>query len=111
MTEDLVNTTIFYFICATLGAFFTILVLFLHAGIEGNPVWSWIQPNELLAISIVTANLILGLFILYLVIPYVSKRHWIYPTLLKCGLIGEGFGRVLFGVVPGILLLKGAGWF
>ena len=79
-----------------------------NIGVEANPVWNWISPKELMLIACVVANLALGLFILWIA-PRVSK-HIFWRTAVKCGLYGEGIGRLAFGVVPGILLMVGAGW-
>ena len=108
MDDNFVNTVLFYFVCATLDVFFTILVLFTGVGIEGNPVWNWIQPKELMLVVCVLANLIACLVMLY-IIPKIPRHMSVYKTIIKYGLIGEGLGRVAFGAIPGILLLKGAG--
>ena len=91
-----------------LDVFITAIVVFGGIGIEGNPVWSWIHPNEVLIAVILICNLLLCLFIVS-IIPFIRKRHPVYQTILKYGLIGEGFGRIMFGVLPGILLIVGAG--
>jgi hypothetical protein len=108
MPDDLMNPILFYFFCGTLDVFFTIIVLFTNIGIEANPVWNWITPKETLAIIIVAANLLFCLFLM-LIIPYVSK-HKFWHTAITFGLYGEGIGRIVFGAIPGILLIKGAGW-
>ena len=109
MTEDLINSILFYFLCATLDVLATIIVIFYGIGIEGNPVWNWITPKELMLVVCVLANLGLGIFIISIA-PRISK-HRVWNTAIKCGLYGEGLGRLAFGFIPGILLMKGAGWF
>jgi hypothetical protein len=110
MTDDLVKSVLFYFACASLDVFFTTVVLCTGIGIEGNPLWNWITPMELMLVVCVLANLLFCLFI-FAIIPYLKRRHVIYQMIVKCGLYGEGLGRLAFGAVPGILLMKGAGWF
>ena len=108
MTDDMVNTVLFYFFCGTLDVFFTILVLFTNTGIEANPLWNWIAPKELMLIVCVVANLAACLVAIYL-IPRIPQHMTVYRTIIKFGIIGEGLGRVAFGAIPGILILKGAG--
>jgi hypothetical protein len=108
MTEDLVNSVLFYFLCATLDVFITIVVLFLGIGVEGNPLWNWITPKETMLVACVVANLVLCVFVIFY-IPYLKRRRPIYQKIVKFGLIGEGLGRVVFGFIPGILLMVNAG--
>jgi hypothetical protein len=110
MSDDLINSVLFYFLCATLDVFATIVVLFLGIGVEGNPVWNWITPKETMLVVCVMANLVFCVFVIF-AIPYLKRRHLIYQKVVKFGLIGEGLGRVAFGAIPGILLMNGAGWF
>ncbi len=108
MTDDLIKSVLFYFGCATLDVFFTIIVISFGIGVEANPVWNWIKPPELMLTVCVFANLLFCLFV-FAIIPYLKRRHPIYKTLVTFGLYGEGLGRLVFGAVPGILLMKGAG--
>lgn len=108
MTDDIVNSALFYFGCATLDVFFTILVIGFNVGVEANPVWNWIHPKELMLTVCVFANLLFCLFV-FAIIPYVKKRHPIYKTAVKCGLYGEGLGRLVFGAIPGILIIFSSG--
>jgi hypothetical protein len=110
LTDDIINSVLFYFACASLDVFFTIVVICTGIGIEGNPIWNWITPKELMLVVCVLANLLFCLF-MFAIIPYLKKRHPIYQTIVKFGLYGEGLGRLVVGVVPGIMLMKGAGWF
>jgi hypothetical protein len=110
MSDDLVNSVLFYFCCATLDVIFTGVVLVYGIGIEANPIWNWIYPPELMLICCILANLLFCLFVIW-IIPYLKRRHIIYHIIVKFGLYGEGFGRIAFGVIPGILIMKGAGWF
>lgn len=110
MTDDIINSVLFYFGCATLDVFFTILVVFYNIGREANPVWNWITPKEFMLVVCVIANLLFCLF-MFAIIPYLKRRHPFYKLFIKCGLYGEGLGRLAFGVVPALLLMKGAGWF
>jgi len=109
MTDDIINTVLFYFFCGTLDVLVTIIVIFYGIGIEGNPVWSWIQPKERLAMAIVLGNLLICTFFLF--ISYYIPQQSFYKKILIFGLCGEGIGRIAFGVIPGILLMKEAGWF
>lgn len=110
MTDDLINSVLFYFICGTLDVFITISCVLTDVCVEANPIWNWIHPRELMLIICVFANLVLCLFI-FSIIPYLQRKHPIYRTVIKCGLYGEGLGRVAFGAIPGILLIFNVGWF
>ncbi len=107
MTDDIINSALFYFICGTLDVLITVLVVMGNIGVEANPVWNWITPKELMLVVCVVANLALGIFVIGMS-PYIKTNWW--RTVLKCGLYGEGLGRLAFGAVPGILLMVGAGW-
>ena len=109
MPDDIINSAIFYFICGSLDVLMTATVVLAGIGIEGNPVWSWLQPKEVLITVILLANLCLGLLVI-LISPWVSK-HIFWRTAIKYGLYGEGVGRLVFGFLPGILIMKSAGWF
>ena len=109
MPDEIINSAIFYFICGSLDVLITGLVVLGGIAREGNPVWSWLHPNEVLITVILLANLCLGLLII-LIAPFVS-RHTFWKTAITFGLYGEGLGRIVFGFVPGIVLMKAAGWF
>jgi len=109
-SDSIVNAVMFYFFCGTLDVLITMSCVLTNVCIEGNPLWNWITPKELMLVICVLANLMFCLF-MFLIIPYIRKRHPIYQTIIKFGLYGEGLGRIAFGVIPGIVLMKGAGWF
>ena len=108
MTDDIINTVLFYFFCGTMDVLFTILVLFSGTGYEANPVWNWIHPKELMLLVCVLANLVICMLALYL-IPRIPPHMSVYRTIIKYFIIWEGLGRLAFGAIPGILILNGAG--
>jgi hypothetical protein len=108
MTDEIINSVLFYFLCGSLDVFFTIVVISLGIGREANPVWNWITPPQLMFVACVLANLLFCLLMIVLV-PYLKRRHIIYQKAVQFGLYGEGLGRLAFGVVPALVLMKGAG--
>lgn len=110
MTDNIVKSGMFYFICATLDITVSAICFFTEIAVEKNPLWNWLTPLETLVFVGVLFNLVFCLFAFF--ISYILPMRYVFARrLFGFFLCFEGTGRLVYGVVPGLLLMKGAGWF
>jgi hypothetical protein len=94
-----VITSTIVFIAGIIDIMITVVVILNGLGVEANAYYNWIQPTWLMFYVMLAYNLILGLAM----IPVLQR----YPLHLPA--YAYSFLRVMWGAVPGILILMGRG--
>ena len=104
MTDDMVNSVLFFNICGAVDIFITAVVIYTGVGGEANSFYNWVTPDWLMLLYMIVLNLIVCATAV-LVVPYLKE----YSFWVKSLFYGSGVGRFIFGAGSGILILISAG--